>query len=132
MVTNEFKARLQREIKAFALRDFITKIDGVFACPAGEDDESICCWHAVIEGPADSPYAKCIFELAVYVPEDFPFAPPEIRFINKVYYPNIHVASDSFFGMVLHQYSPKGLEPCSHHNERPAQCAGLSGRPEYS
>ncbi|KAG5899868.1 hypothetical protein JTB14_012335 [Gonioctena quinquepunctata] len=45
--------------------------------------------EAKITGPEDSPYKSGIFTLEVLVPEKYPFAPPSIKFVTKIYHPNI-------------------------------------------
>lgn len=45
--------------------------------------------EAKITGPTDTPYAEGIFSLEIMIPEKYPFAPPSIKFITKIYHPNI-------------------------------------------
>lgn len=45
--------------------------------------------EARIAGPPDTPYAEGVFNLEILIPEKYPFAPPSIRFVTKVYHPNI-------------------------------------------
>lgn len=40
----------------------------------------------------DSPYEHGIFQLEIVIPEKYPFDPPRLRFITKVYHPNIDEA----------------------------------------
>ncbi|XP_023030199.1 ubiquitin-conjugating enzyme E2 T [Leptinotarsa decemlineata] len=42
-----------------------------------------------LTGPEDSPYKKGIFTLEIVIPEKYPFTPPSIKFITKIYHPNI-------------------------------------------
>ncbi len=41
------------------------------------------------EGPPQSPYSGGIFHLLVDYPIEYPFRPPKIRFITRIYHPNI-------------------------------------------
>ncbi|XP_061487816.1 ubiquitin-conjugating enzyme E2 T isoform X2 [Rhineura floridana] len=61
----------------------------------------ITCWQngscindlrAQILGFADTPYEKGIFDLEIVVPERYPFEPPKIRFLTRIYHPNIDSA----------------------------------------
>ena len=42
-----------------------------------------------IEGPAGSPYENGIFDLELYLPDEYPMEAPKVRFLTKIYHPNI-------------------------------------------
>ncbi|XP_031327560.1 ubiquitin-conjugating enzyme E2 T-like isoform X2 [Photinus pyralis] len=42
-----------------------------------------------IIGPENTPYYKGTFNLEILIPENYPFSPPSIKFLTKVYHPNI-------------------------------------------
>jgi len=42
-----------------------------------------------IAGPPDTPYEGGTFHLDIKVPETYPFNPPKIKFITKIWHPNI-------------------------------------------
>lgn len=46
-------------------------------------------WRAVISGPQGSAYAGGKFELAIELPQNYPFRPPEVKFRTKIYHVNV-------------------------------------------
>ena len=45
--------------------------------------------EARIIGPEDTPYVNGVFKLEISVPEQYPIQPPNVRFVTKIYHPNI-------------------------------------------
>lgn len=46
-------------------------------------------WCATIDGPQGSIYEKGKFQIDITIPNSYPFVPPKMRFITKVWHPNI-------------------------------------------
>lgn len=74
--------RLKKEL------DMIQKSPPV-NCSAGVIDENMFHWKATLIGPSDSPYEGGVFELDIQFPDSYPFKPPKVKFITKIYHPNI-------------------------------------------
>ncbi|XP_024527629.1 protein PEROXIN-4-like [Selaginella moellendorffii] len=54
------------------------------------DDTNIHRWTAHIKGPAETPYHEGVFQLAISVPDNYPLLPPLVRFVTKIFHPNVH------------------------------------------
>eukprot|EP00494_Astrolonche_serrata_P012608 UN12712 len=46
-------------------------------------------WIGTIKGPDDTAYAGGIFNVDINIPSQYPFAPPKMKFITKVWHPNV-------------------------------------------
>lgn len=43
-----------------------------------------------LQGPTDTPYQEGVFQLSINVPEQYPLVPPQVRFVTKIFHPNVH------------------------------------------
>ncbi|CAK9439947.1 uncharacterized protein LODBEIA_P40470 [Lodderomyces beijingensis] len=41
------------------------------------------------QGPPGTPYQNGVFQIAIDIPNEYPFKPPQMKFTTKVYHPNI-------------------------------------------
>ncbi|XP_002168321.2 ubiquitin-conjugating enzyme E2-22 kDa [Hydra vulgaris] len=85
-MSNIATARIQREFKEVIRSEEVSKnniklelVDGAsFTKLKGE-----------IVGPPDTPYENGRFKLDINIPETYPFNPPKIKFLTKIWHPNI-------------------------------------------
>lgn len=74
------------------------------AGPVSEDD--LFKWQATIMGPPDSPFQGGVFFLKIHFPTDYPFKPPKIQFVTKIYHPNINANGAICLDILKDQWSP--------------------------
>ena len=75
-------------------------------CSAGLMDNDKFCWIATILGPTDTPYSGGIFKLSINFPSTYPFKPPKVKFITKIYHPNINSHGSICLDVLNTQWSP--------------------------
>lgn len=53
------------------------------------DDADIRKLRGFIRGPPETPYESGVFNLSITLPDEYPFKPPMVTFLTKIYHPNI-------------------------------------------
>ncbi|KAF3790634.1 Ubiquitin-conjugating enzyme E2 35 [Nymphaea thermarum] len=66
---------------------------GISASPS---EDNMRYFNVMILGPTQSPYEGGVFKLELFLPEEYPMAAPKVRFLTKIYHPNIDKASNFF------------------------------------
>lgn len=76
-------------------------------CSAGPIDENnLLQWQATIMGPVGSPYEGGVFYLNIDLSNDYPFKPPKIIFLTKIYHCNINSSGNICLDILKDQWSP--------------------------
>lgn len=57
---------------------------------ASPEEGNLYLWSAFIEGPEGTAWEGGLFELKLEFTQDYPTKPPNIRFLTKMYHPNIY------------------------------------------
>jgi ubiquitin-conjugating enzyme E2 D/E len=73
---------------------------------AGPEHDDIFEWRATIMGPSESPYQNGVFFLSVSFPQQYPFKPPKVKFLTKIYHPNINANGNICLDILKENWSP--------------------------
>ena len=93
------KKRLMKDFKALQ-RDPPTGISGA---PIGSN---IMSWEAVILGPDDTIWQGGIFTLTMNFSEEYPNKPPDVKFVTKIFHPNVYNDGSICLDILKSQWSP--------------------------
>ena len=63
-------------------------------------------WTAVIIGPEGTPYHGGLFKLKLKFSADYPFKPPTVHFVTKIYHPNIDSNGSICLDILKDQWTP--------------------------
>ena len=75
--------RLAKELKEVGKDDS----SGVKATPLSDGNMNHL--KATVQGPAGTPYEGGVFAVDIQIPKQYPFEPPKMKFLTKVWHPNI-------------------------------------------
>ncbi|WFC94359.1 E2 ubiquitin-conjugating enzyme [Malassezia brasiliensis] len=76
---------------------------GIQATP---HEDNLRYFDVVISGPTQSPFEGGKFKLELFLPEDYPMAPPKVRFLTKIYHPNIDKLGRICLDILKDKWSP--------------------------
>ena len=92
--------RLNKELKD------ITGKNAPENCSAGLINDDLYHWQATIIGPEKSPYHGGLFQLDIKFPTEYPFRPPNMKFVTRVFHPNINKNGDICLDILKDMWSP--------------------------
>ncbi|KAG9254243.1 ubiquitin conjugating enzyme [Emericellopsis atlantica] len=78
-------------------------VPGISAIP---HEDNLRYFDVEIHGPASSPYEGGIFKLELFLPEDYPMTAPKIRFLTKIFHPNVDKLGRICLDVLKNNWSP--------------------------
>ena len=84
-MANIAQQRIQREFREVVKSKEIAE-SGVQLELVNDDLSELA---GMVAGPPDTPYAGGKYKLEIKIPDTYPFSPPKVRFITKIWHPNI-------------------------------------------
>ncbi|GAC97043.1 hypothetical protein PHSY_004627 [Pseudozyma hubeiensis SY62] len=63
-------------------------------------------WNAVIFGPADTPFEDGTFKLVLTFDESYPNKPPTVKFLSKMFHPNVYANGELCLDILQNRWSP--------------------------
>lgn len=69
-------------------------------------DNNIMIWNAVIFGPHDTPFEDGTFKLTIEFTEEYPNKPPTVRFVSKMFHPNVYADGGICLDILQNRWSP--------------------------
>jgi ubiquitin-conjugating enzyme E2 N len=76
---------------------------GISASPS---EDNLRYFNVMILGPSQSPYEGGVFKLELFLPEEYPMAAPKVRFLTKIYHPNIDKLGRICLDILKDKWSP--------------------------
>jgi len=76
---------------------------GISATPT---EHNLRYFNVVIAGPQDSAYDGGVYKLELFLPEEYPMTPPKVRFLTKIYHPNVDRLGRICLDILKDKWSP--------------------------
>jgi len=68
--------------------------------------DNILVWNAVIIGPGDTPFEDGTFRLILVFTDQYPNKAPNVRFISKMFHPNVYANGEICLDILQNRWSP--------------------------
>lgn len=78
-------------------------VPGITAAPL---EDNLRYFEVTIYGPLSSPYAGGVFKLELFLPDDYPMCAPKVRFLTRIYHPNIDKLGRICLDVLKDNWSP--------------------------
>ncbi|KAF3766930.1 hypothetical protein M406DRAFT_39675 [Cryphonectria parasitica EP155] len=101
-------ASVKRISKELAECSDPSALQGITVTPL---DADVSIWHVTLTGPAASPYEGGTFGVRVELGKSYPFKAPLVRFVTRIYHPN--VTNDSDGSICIAALKPEQWKPAT-------------------
>mmetsp|Transcript_47228 Transcript_47228/g.96209 ORF Transcript_47228/g.96209 Transcript_47228/m.96209 type:complete len:155 (+) Transcript_47228:98-562(+) len=96
-------AGLPRRIVKETKRLTTDPVEGIAAAPQPHNPRH---FMVAIKGPGDTPFEGGIFKLELFLPQGYPMEAPKVRFLTKVYHPNVDGVGRICLDILKDKWSP--------------------------
>ncbi|CAM9686276.1 unnamed protein product [Scytosiphon promiscuus] len=72
-------------------------------CDIQPTDDDIMRWTAMLVGPDDTPFSGGCFNLEIEFPAEYPFKAPKVKFVTRIYHPNVKTDSGEICSDILNE-----------------------------
>ena len=76
---------------------------GISGAPCADN---LLVWNAVIFGPSDTPFEDGTFKLLLTFDESYPNKPPSVKFLSKMFHPNVYANGELCLDILQNRWSP--------------------------
>ena len=80
-----------------------TLAPGISATPF---EDNLRYFNVIIAGSEGSPYEGGVFKLELFLPDPYPMEPPKVRFLTKIYHPNVDKLGRICLDVLKDKWSP--------------------------
>lgn len=88
------------------LGEYLSKNPNEPKCLLSPVSKNHTLWSGYIDGPPSRPYAFGRFHVKVFLPSDYPFRPPQVRFVTPILHINVDAQGNVILGMIRDDWSP--------------------------
>jgi ubiquitin-conjugating enzyme E2 N len=96
-------ANLNRRIQKETERLSMDPVPGILAAPDASNPRY---FHIEISGPGATPYENGRFKMELFLPDEYPMCPPKVRFLTKIYHPNVDRLGRICLDILKEKWSP--------------------------
>jgi len=99
MADRRFFRRISRELKDIESNPLPNISIGL------KNPEDLYNWEACIFGAAGTPYHHGIFKVSITLPTEYPYKPPSVRFLTRIFHSNINNSGEICLDLLKHNWS---------------------------